>query len=340
MSWLEKRWYSDKPAPFWLLPMERLYRYLAIKAARKSKQNSWQAPVPLIIVGNISVGGTGKTPLVVSLVALLRERGYKPGIISRGYKSTAPQYPYLLSDVSSAEDAGDEPYLLYKRCKCPVVIDPDRRAAAQLLLKETDCDLIISDDGLQHYRLQRDIEIVVVDGERGLGNEHCLPAGPLRETADRLKSVDYIVTNGPLCKPLIGIDTQLVQQMVLVPSRFVNCRNPEKELPVDVFKGQTVHALAGIGNPERFFNALQEYSSVEIIRHAKPDHCVYQSADICFDDELPVLMTEKDSVKIEDIAGDEHWYLEVSATLPDNFISQLQTKLETVKEHKGNLNNG
>lgn len=339
MSWLEKRWYSNKPAPCWLLPLEKLYRFLANRQNIKAKQNSWSSPVPVVVVGNISIGGTGKTPLAVELISLFKEWGYRPGIVSRGYKSSAPSYPYMVNNQSSPEEAGDEPYLLYHRCNCPVVIAPDRTSAAKLLLDKTDCDLIISDDGLQHYRLGRDIEICVIDGERGLGNKHCLPAGPLREDRQRLLDVDFVVSNG-------ASDNRLIQESIpcfgmhLEPRRFRSCVNKEQTLGIDAFTGRTVHALAGIGNPNRFFRTLEKYAGVNVIAHSMQDHQAYTEPDIHFQDDFPVLMTEKDAVKIKEIAGDEHWYLEVSAALPDNFTSQLREKLELVKEQKGNSNNG
>lgn len=339
MSWLEQRWYSGKPAPCWLLPLAKLYRFVAERQSRKAQEQSWSAPVPVIVVGNINIGGTGKTPLAIELIALFKEWGFSPGVVSRGYKSTAPAYPYLINDKSSPEEAGDEPYLLYHRCNCPVVIDPDRTAAARLLLQETHCDLIISDDGLQHHQLGRDIEIAVIDGERGLGNGHCLPAGPLRENAERLLSVDFVITNGRLVSEL-SIQPHSIYQMDLKPARFRHCADKNKLLELDAFKGQTVHALAGIGNPGRFFKTLETVAGVRVIRHPMRDHQAYTGQDLRFGDNHPVLMTEKDAVKIKDIAGEVHWYLEVSASLPDNFTSRLREKLETLKEHKGIVNNG
>lgn len=339
MNWLENRWYSDKPAPCWLLPFECIYRRLSRRISDKAKQDSWQAHIPVIVVGNISVGGTGKTPLAITLVSLFKQWGYKPGIISRGYKSSAPEYPYMIHQGSSPAEAGDEPYLLYHRCQCPVVIDPDRTSAARLMLQETDCDLIISDDGLQHYKLDRDVEIVVVDGQRGLGNNHCLPAGPLREGGERLESVDYIISNGPIIKPLETSNPKCFE-MVLEPLQFQHCTDISETRALKAFDDQTVHGVAGIGNPDRFFKTLKQHAGVDVVPHAMPDHHKYSIEDISFKDDLPVIMTEKDAVKIKEIAGDEHWYLEVSAVLPDNFVSQLREKLETVKEHKGILKNG
>lgn len=339
MSWLERRWYSEKNAPVWLYPLEKLYRILAAHKAKKDKQQVCSQHVPVIVVGNISVGGTGKTPLVLSLLSELKKQGFKPGIISRGYKSKAPEYPYHLNEKSTPEQAGDEPYLLYKRGGCPVVIDANRCSAAKLLLQKNECDLIISDDGLQHHQLGRDIEIVVIDGQRGLGNGHCIPAGPLRESAERLNSVDFIVSNGPLTRGL-GSGNKAVSQMDLVTAQFVNCADPEQVAPIDYFKGQHVHAVAGIGNPERFFKTLENELGISIERHPMRDHSAYTREDVTFTDKHLVIMTEKDAVKVKEFANHDHWYLEVSARLPDNFMSQLINKLEQVKEHKGMKKNG
>ena len=198
MTWLEKRWYSTS-TPLLLLPFEWLFRLLVLLrrlAFRLGLKPSYALPVPVIVVGNISVGGTGKTPLVVWLVSLLRKAGYHPGIVSRGYGGKAERWPQQVRPDSDPQTVGDEPVMLAQRCACPIVAAPDRVAAAKLLLKHTKCDLIITDDGLQHYRLKRDIEIVVVDGERRFGNGHCLPAGPLREPQSRLAEVDFVIANG------------------------------------------------------------------------------------------------------------------------------------------------
>ncbi len=331
MSWLERRWYSNQPVPRWLLPLEKLYSCLANKNSAQAKSKQWQSPVPVIVVGNISVGGTGKTPLVVYLIELLRAKGYRPGIVSRGYKSAAPEYPFMITSAATPEQAGDEPYMLYKRCRCPIVIDADRCAAAKLLLEETDCDLIISDDGLQHYRLGRDVEIAVIDGKRGIGNGHLLPAGPLREGQARFDSVDFIVRNGTADESLLAGKSNLYQ-MDLTPQRLVNCQKRSVSLDVEGLAGSTVHALAGIGNPKRFFSVLQEQAKVTVLPHAMPDHYKYQPEDLQFGDDLAIVMTEKDAVKVQAFASDSSWYLEVSAQLPDNFSSQLLEKLQTVQK--------
>lgn len=337
MNWLERRWYADRPAPCYLKPLAALYRFLSQRKQRKDLKQQWCAPVPVIIVGNISVGGTGKTPFTTYLIPLLISQGYKPGIISRGYKSQAPHYPFDVSKAESPIEAGDEPYLLYKRCHCPVIIGSDRVAAAQYLLSHYDCDLIISDDGLQHYRLGRDIEISLIDARRGLGNGAIMPAGPLREGPDRLAQVDYVVVNGDGYNLPFPVEEVAVMQ--LVPSVFKSCTGPETK-SLNAFNNTSAHAVAGIGNPQRFFDLLKMQFSIKVIEHAKPDHYHYSEEDFRFDDNLPVLMTEKDAVKITEPALKNAWYLEVEAQLPEDFERQLLAKLADIYKQKGMKQNG
>lgn len=325
MNWLERRWYENKPAPLWLKPLSHLFYWLAERKRKSSLETAWRAPVPIIVVGNISVGGTGKTPVVTYLVEELRAAGYKPGVISRGYGSKAPGYPFDVARAESAQQSGDEPLMIQQRCNCPVVIDADRCQAARYLLEHYDCDLIISDDGLQHYKLQRDIEIAVIDGSRGLGNQSCLPAGPLREPPARLQQVDYIVVNGPLLKQ-VPVDDEHLYEMTLEP-QTLKSTNDCTAKALGYFANQKVNAIAGIGNPERFFESLEKGLSMQVERHPFPDHYHYSADDLAFAKELPLLMTEKDAVKVRNIPLNNAWYLEVSAHLPDNFLSKLLARL-------------
>ena len=194
--WIEYIWYESRVLGWFLLPLSWLFKSIAGKQKRKALAlPPKHFPVPIIVVGNITVGGTGKTPLVITLIEHLKRLGYSPGVVSRGYGGSA-DYPYTVSTDSTASQSGDEPLLIHLRCQCPVVVDPDRVAAVEKLLSESNVDIVISDDGLQHYRLSRNIEIAVVDAKRGLGNALCLPAGPLREGPERLKGVDFIIVNG------------------------------------------------------------------------------------------------------------------------------------------------
>ncbi len=330
MSWLEKRWYSSQPAPLFLRPFEALFKSIAAKKKRDDCQQKWQADLPVIVVGNITVGGTGKTPFITYLVALLKAAGLKPSIISRGYKSQAPYYPYPVDQATDPAECGDEPWMLYQRCQCPVVVDAVRANAAEYLQQNYECDLIISDDGLQHYKLGRDLEIVMIDGSRGLGNEHCLPAGPLRELPSRLDSIEFVVSNGP--------NVQLAAQygavtMKLVPTQFKQLGSGQCCAP-DIFQADHLHAVAGIGHPQRFFDTLNSLLNIEMSCHPKPDHHVYTDTDFQFKQPGRVVMTEKDAVKAEKLALDDAWYLEVNAQLPAEFSQKLLARIEQLIQGK------
>ncbi len=276
----------------------------------------------MIIVGNITVGGSGKTPLVIRLVELLREAGYQPGIVSRGYQGGSRYWPRRVTADSDPREVGDEPVLLARRCRCPVVVDPDRVSAAQTLLRSSDCDVILADDGLQHYRLARDLEIAVIDTRR-LGNRACLPAGPLREPPGRLRSVDFVVGNG------LAQEGEVL--MVLAGERVVNLRDEGVSCTLKMLQGSLVHAVAGIGNPTRFFNHLRQ-QGIRVLEHAFPDHYDYTIEDLDFSDELPVLMTEKDAVKCRDWVDDRCWYVPVQAQLDP----QWEQRVLTILSHKTN----
>jgi tetraacyldisaccharide 4'-kinase len=276
----------------------------------------------VIVVGNITVGGTGKTPLVLYLLEQLQEQGFKPGVISRGYGGKSTVYPQLVTANSMAFAVGDEPLLLAKRSGCPVVVDPNRPRGARYLLENHDCNLIISDDGLQHYALARDIEMVVIDGKRRMGNGLCLPAGPLREPVSRLQSVDFVLVNGEAKTHELA--------MQLKPLQWVNVAEPARTLPLSAFQGKKVHAVAGIGNPQRFFETLQTLGCEASVQ-AFADHHRYVASDLAFADGLPVLMTEKDAVKCQAFAKQQHWYLQIAAELPSTFMLQLLAKLQSRK---------
>ena len=278
--------------------------------------------VPVIVVGNITVGGSGKTPLVAALVEQLRKHGYKPGIVSRGYGGKADSWPQNVTPESDAVLAGDEAVLLSRRSNCPVVVGPDRVAAIDTLLSQHGVDIVISDDGLQHYRMGRAIEIAVLDGERRLGNALCLPAGPLREGAGRLKSVDFTVTNGTAEKG--------EWEMRLIPSAPHSLFD-DSVRELSQFAEGTVHAVAGIGNPGRFFQTLRE-AGLELIEHPYNDHHPFAKGELDFADTLEVIMTEKDAVKYLDSATHRHWYLPVTASLDEGFFQQL---LERLEKHHG-----
>lgn len=323
--WFEDAWYKEMYISAWFMPLSMIY-VDAVRLRRwmyrTGRLPSSRLPVPVIIVGNLTVGGTGKTPLVVWMVAFLRQQGYKPGVISRGYAGDAKanQAPLAVTIDSDPALVGDEPLLLVRRCACPVVVGADRPAAAEYLLSHNDCDVIVSDDGLQHYALQRDIEIVVIDGDRRFGNGYCLPVGPLREPQERVKEVDLVVVNG---------GDELLDGEFAMQCRgdsLVNLKTAERK-PLADFAGQACHAVAGIGNPKRFFKQLAA-SGLSCDCHAFPDHYAFSASDLRFKGDNPIIMTEKDAVKCSGFAEPQHWYLPVDAVLPETFSEQLLTLLK------------
>ena len=321
---LVNAWYQGSPWLTILKPLAALFHRQA-ESRRQSylcgAKTVWNAPVPVVVVGNITVGGVGKTPLVAALVSLAREAGFKPGIVSRGYGGKAPYYPYAVTGGSDASHTGDEPLMLAQRCRCPVVVDAKRVEAVQYLLQNNDCDLVISDDGLQHYALGRDMEIAVIDGARGLGNGQFLPAGPLREGPERLQEVDWIIVNGEGFRS--EEESHLMQ---LRASQLVHLKTGEVK-PVDELVGEEVHAVAGIGNPERFFTTLQK-QGYQLQRHAFADHHAFQISDLPVNDGKAIIMTEKDAVKCLQIADDRCWYLSVDAELDDEFVTKFPRQLK------------
>lgn len=315
---LQEDWYTSRSA-WWALPIAALYG-VAVALRRRLYRHGWmrteRLPVPLIVVGNITVGGTGKTPLVIALVEALRARGFSPGVASRGYGGSA-QVPELLGSNPDPRVTGDEPALIKLRTGIPVAIGHARPKAARLLL-ESGVDVVIADDGLQHYALARDVEICVVDGTRRFGNGRLLPAGPLREPRSRLRDVDFVVCNGGDAGR-----NEVPMQLLLADAVGVADRSIRK--PLIAFSGQRVHAVAGIGNPRRFFEALRE-RGIEVIGHAFSDHYRFVKADLDFDDEVPVLMTEKDAVKCVALARDDWWAIPVTAELPSTFFDDVAAR--------------
>ncbi|PVX40624.1 lipid-A-disaccharide kinase [Pasteurella langaaensis DSM 22999] len=314
-------WYSNSKIAYLLLPFSLLFwlistirRFLFQTGLLKS----YKAPVPVIIVGNLSVGGNGKTPVVVWLVEQLQQRGLTCGVISRGYGSQSEHYPLLVNAETDPVIGGDEPVLIAKRTGVPVSISPNRQQAVELLLESHDCDVIISDDGLQHYKLQRDVEIVVMDAARELGNGFVLPAGPLRELPSRLKSVDLIITNG-----VENRYSDVVMQ--LVPHFAINLVTNEKRALADFQQGV---AIAGIGNPQRFFDMLQGLGIQLTQTQAFQDHQKF-TAELfqTLPSNQPLFMTEKDAVKCGQFAQNNWWYVPVDAQMQSHKTSSKLTAL-------------
>ncbi len=311
-----------------LLPLSALFCLLVFirrLGYRSGLVQGTRVALPVIVVGNITVGGTGKTPLVLALVEWLKRQGMRPAVISRGYGGAHGEEIVQVTPGMEASRVGDEPLLISREGGVPVYVGVDRVTAAERALADGECDLLVLDDGLQHYRLQRDIEIVVVDGERRFGNGLCLPAGPLREPRSRLEEVDAVVVNG--------------DNMRLQPQPLYRLERPEQRQPLESLAGERVHAVAGIGNPQRFF-AMLEGAGLRVIPHPFPDHHQYNGEDFQFpvDQTLPILMTEKDAVKCSRTMvgeGRTVWVVPVEAQLESELEQLLKTKLERARNNVG-----
>ncbi len=320
-AWANRAWYGKRRPPVALIPLAALFGAI-VALRREAYRRGWLHSValraPVIVVGNITVGGTGKTPLTWWLAQQLTQRGFRPGIVTRGHGGSEAA-PQLIDATSDPAKFGDEPVLMARRAGVPVAVGRDRPAAAQLLI-EQGADVILSDDGMQHYALQRDCEIAVIDSERGLGNGWPLPAGPLREPESRLGSVDAVVSNGENSAWPDAIPMHLVGEFV------VNVGTGER-LPLRSFAGAQVHGVAAIGHPQRFFNSLRAYG-LRVIAHAYDDHARLDSRRLEFADALPVLMTEKDAVKCWPGIGSRFWYVPVGVEIAPAAIERLLGTIE------------
>jgi tetraacyldisaccharide 4'-kinase len=319
---LNTLWYGDSPLRWLLWPVSAAYLALA-RLRREAYRRGWRTavelPAKVVVVGNISVGGTGKTPFIIWLAAQLKAKGLRVGIVTRGYRGSAKDWPRLVSPDSAAEEVGDEPVLLARRTGCPVVAGPDRVAAARLLLEQGRLDVLLSDDGLQHYRLARNLEIAVVDGVRGMGNGLCIPAGPLREPVERLRDMDAIIVNGGSWG-----HKGVFRGEAVVTSVYRLTDRSTREL--ESFKKHEVHAVAGIGNPQRFFDLLED-AGLDVIPHPLEDHAEIGEADLDFEEPGPVLITEKDAVKCEGIAHDDVWCVAVDLKFDADQAARLMRVL-------------
>lgn len=330
----DRIWYgSSHPLRYLLLPFSLVF-FVAVKLRRSCFLRLPQVPFssPVIVVGNLVAGGTGKTPLVIAIACRLKSRGYSPGIASRGYGAERVSYPCQVQ-ADNADRVGDEPVLLSLKTGCPVVIDPDRKRAVDYLTDRYSVDVVICDDGLQHYRLHRDVEIALIDGSRAFGNGWLIPAGPLREPRSRLASVDIaVVRDGQaLADAFVGeLPGERCFSMQMRALRFRNLETGE-HLPLDAFSGQVVHACAGIARPEAFFRQLSALG-VRVIEHAYPDHHRYREADLHFEERVPVIVTEKDAIKCCRFRNEDVWALEAEAVPAAGFWVSLDRLLSEIKE--------
>jgi tetraacyldisaccharide 4'-kinase len=327
MSFLERAWHKRARWLILLWPVSLLFQALTTirRAAQQSKKRPVDLTAPLIVIGNISLGGTGKTPLLIALSQELQKQGFKPGIVSRGYGGHALGYPLAVNSDSDVSQSGDEAFLIAEKTSCPVYVDPDRSAALRALLFREDVDVVLSDDGLQHYKLYRDLEIVVVDGQRLFSNGFCIPAGPLRESMDRLNEVQHIVVNGEPAREIPQLAR--ASRMQLEPRTLVNLVSGEKRpfagAPFNM--GNKLQAVSALGNPQRFY-ALLERLPYQLERFTFPDHHNFTAADFKqqgIDEHQPVVMTEKDAVKCRQFAKNNFWYLSVEVNLESQFVERL-----------------
>lgn len=328
VRWIEDCWQGRSPASLMLLPLSWLYGF-AVRLRRwywhSALGHPRRLPVPVIVVGNITVGGTGKTPVVDWLAGVCRAAGFVPGIVSRGYGGRSRSVPWLVQPDDDAADVGDEPLLLRRRTGMPVCVCPDRVAAGERLLAEG-VDLVIADDGLQHYRLARDIEIAVVDGERWFGNGRLLPAGPLREPASRLAEVDAVLLNGGRN----SAEGTVFHARVDTAMRL----GGDERRSLESFRGQRVRGLAGIGNPQRFYAQLSA-AGMEVIPVPVGDHQRVSLAELFRDENTPVFMTEKDAVKYQPQADCPLWVVPMEIDMPMEFREFMLARLAGLSAGSG-----
>lgn len=336
-NWVEQVWYQNHPLAVILEPLSWIYGWILwVRRFIYSLSPAKPFSVPIIVIGNLTAGGTGKTPLVMHLANALKDR-YKVGIISRGYSANPPTTPYLVQQGDRASIVGDEAKMIAQKTSCPVVIDPQRRRAVELLLEKEGVDIILSDDGLQHLRLPRTVGVAVIDGDRLFGNRRLLPAGPLREPISTLKGVELKVVNGRNINAIDGVPSKLYQ-MDMEPHRWRHLTSKRYEEP-DYFKGKPVHISTAIGNPLRFVRSLVDklgFNELDICPHIFPDHYQWGISELRYKDLLPILMTEKDAVRCDflmddpegEAIADRIWVLESELVLDIEFTDKILQYIE------------
>jgi tetraacyldisaccharide 4'-kinase len=332
-SGIERRltalWYGDSSLALLLQPFAYLYGAivaLRVRAYRSGLLRRERIPQPVIVVGNLTVGGTGKTPMVCWLVKKLSAEGYRPGIVSRGYGARTGREPLMVTAQTSVSAAGDEAFMMAARTGVPVCIGAERGAAARRLLAETDVNVVISDDGLQHYGLARDLEIVVIDGQRGLGNQRLLPAGPLREPVSRLKGADFKLINGG--DDSIYGDEAMGFRFTLQPGNAIRL-DASVRRDLEDFRNTRVWSVAGIGNPQRFSGMLEAHGLDPVIVDV-PDHGVVSLQELREKEAMPILMTEKDAVKYPGTSVDDTWYVPVDVQMPAELEASILMRIRAL----------
>jgi tetraacyldisaccharide 4'-kinase len=316
-----RSWYNPISWTLLLLPLSWLFQLISRIRRYNLTLNQKKNTAPVIVIGNITIGGSGKTPLVIHLAKLFSHAGYKVGIISRGYgRIESDQKPILVTPNNDASEVGDEPVIIVQQTQCAMVIGRNRIACIEKLLSTfPSTDIILSDDGLQHYKMSRDIEIAVINGNKRFGNGFCLPAGPLREPVSRLNQVDYVIASH---KALA--DEYLLSYHL---KSFVSLDPQINSIPIPYHSFTEVHAVAGIGEPAAFFSSL-EGIGIKIIKHTFPDHHSYKISDLDFGDDLPIIMTEKDAVKCKMFNLKNGWFLTIETSLPQEFESTIKNRIK------------
>ncbi len=321
IKYIQYSWYKQSKITFFLRPLSWLFCCIVWLRKNLYQFNilkSYGLTVPVIIVGNITVGGNGKTPLVIWLADKLKQSGYRPGIISRGYGGLAKKWPQQVRPDSDPLIVGDEAIVISRRTSCPMAVGPNRVETGRALVKYSNCDIVISDDGMQHYRLKRDIEIAVVNNSTKFGNELCLPAGPLREPISRLDLVNFIVSNGGENKDSFNMQYK---------GKTLYSLQTQDTIDLTAFKNKKVHAVAAIANPERFFLSLQK-NNLELVKHVFLDHYSFNAVDLDFEEDLPIIMTEKDAVKCHRFNIKNCWYLPIECEISNSLELSILNKLE------------
>lgn len=323
-SWVEKRWYGEPGVLKAFLPISALFSFIAERRRKKATAQAQAFSVPVIVVGNISVGGTGKTPTIIALVECLQAQGLKVGVVSRGYgrKTVDPKAVVIADDCSTPQSIGDEPFLIYRATSCALAVSAQRVEAVKALINQQHCNVILSDDGLQHYSMHRDKEIAVVDAQREFGNGHLLPVGPLREPPSRLRTVDWVLYN---CADETCRVPDTAHAIHVKPQYFVNVISGET-VALDQFPSKPCVAMAGLGNPQKFFTTL-EGLGINFEARPFPDHHAFCEEDFRQLKDRVIVMTEKDAVKCQHLVGPETYYLKISMALPQSFLNELITSV-------------